>query len=195
MRWILRLVQDFYRFVRKIGSDRDGRQSVPRTKVTLNVTPRGRSEVFSASTRSKKYSLFVIWHHRECHSPPYTSLFLTLPYTSFRFPLESLSKPLVQRGWCQILGGEWHSRWCQITNNEYFSIGVKLRKLQTSLSELHWEYSSLRTRFGGLPEPGTFFVQNPKILCWTSESISSVGSGPQTFFFKSPSTVLNSKDF
>ena len=83
--------QDFYRFQQKMGPGRDGHQSVPKTKVTLNVTPRGRSEVFSASTRSKKYSLFVIWHHRECDSPPSTSLFLTLPYTSFRFPLESLS--------------------------------------------------------------------------------------------------------
>ena len=98
MRWVLRLDQDFYRFVNKIESGRDGHQSVPRTKVTLNVTPRGRSEVFSASTRSKKYSLFVIWHHRECDSPPSTSLFLTLPYTSFRFPLESLIAKRKQRG-------------------------------------------------------------------------------------------------
>ena len=85
------MVSDLSNFVKKMVTGRVTGQSVSKTKVTANVTPRGRSEVFSASTRSKKYSLFVIWYHRECDSPPSTSLFLTLPYTSFRFPSESLS--------------------------------------------------------------------------------------------------------
>ena len=79
------------KFCNNFGTVQGPGQSVSKTKVTANVTPRGRSEIFSASTRSKKYSLFVIWHHRECDSPPSTSLVLTLPYTSFRFPLEILS--------------------------------------------------------------------------------------------------------
>ena len=88
---ILKFVSDLHRFVTILETGREPGQSVSKTKVTANVTPRGRSEVFSASTRSKKYSLFVIWHHRECDSPPSTSFSLTLPYTSFRIPLESLS--------------------------------------------------------------------------------------------------------
>ncbi len=105
---------------KKIETVQDSHQNVPKTKVTLNVTPRGGSEVFSASTRSKKYSLFVIWHHRECDSPPSTSLFLTLPYTSFMFPSESLSakrKPKEGARKSAAGGGESHYRWCQITNN------------------------------------------------------------------------------
>ena len=88
---ILKFVSDLHGFVTILEPAREPGQIVSKTKVTANVTPRGRSEVFSASTRSKKYSVFVIWHHRECDSAPSTSLFLTLPYTSFRFPSESLS--------------------------------------------------------------------------------------------------------
>ena len=81
---ILKFVSDLSNFVKNLVTGRVTGQSVSKTKVTANVTPRGRSEVFSASTRSKKYSLFVIWHHRECDSSPPVALFLD---TFFRIPL------------------------------------------------------------------------------------------------------------
>ena len=63
-----------FEFSKKIGSAPDGHHNVSKTKVNSNVTPRGRSEVFLASTRSKNnYSLFVIWHCRECGAPPPTN--------------------------------------------------------------------------------------------------------------------------
>ena len=68
-------------FVKKINQAQDGHQNVLETKVTLNLTQRGRCEVCSASTRSNKYKIFVIWHCRECDSPPPSALFL---HTSFR---------------------------------------------------------------------------------------------------------------
>ena len=50
---VQRRIFGFFRI--KMGQAPDGHQNVSKTKVDSNVTPRGRSEVFSASTRSKKY--------------------------------------------------------------------------------------------------------------------------------------------
>ena len=87
---ILKCVSDLPNFVTILESARESGQSVSKTKVTANVTPRGRSEVSSASTRSKN-NIIDSSRFGTAESAPPAALFLTLPYTSFRFPLASLS--------------------------------------------------------------------------------------------------------